>query len=249
MAQPASPLDVRPGVLPLWDIDAALARLPAEQRAKVAWAKAPARAALSRLENEALTDELLEQVAKAFAKPLMAVTSALWEVLATREAWQTELEATFRDDTALMSRFLGGREDAQDTLNWCLEFVRRLVELTSMVNIPLLGNHSQDELSRATERPQFVVLMKAEVALLAALQIARISGDPERVAELIDLAFVALCEVQDSMRQDGLWLNPFVAESPDERAERTLRYARQARNVLSEEDVETLDAARLRSLR
>lgn len=246
MAQPASPLDVRPGVLPLLDIDAALARLPAEQRAKVAWAKAPALDALSRLDNEALTDDLLEDVAKAFAKPLMAVTSALWEVLATREAWQSELEASFRDDTALMSDFLGDREDTQDTLNWCLGFVRRLSELTSMVSIQVLG---KDDLSRTTEQPQFVVLMKAEVALLAALHIARGSGDPERAAELIDLAFIALCQVQDELRKDGLWLSPFVAESPDERAERTLRYARHVRDALSEDDAETLDAARLRSLR
>lgn len=143
-AQPASPLDVRPGVLPLLDIDAALARLPAEQRAKVAWAKAPALDALSRLGSEVLTDDLLD-VAKAFAKPLMAVTSALWEALATREAWQSELEASFRDDIALMSQFFGDREDTQDTLDWCLGFVRQLAELTSMVSTHVLGSEDDAE--------------------------------------------------------------------------------------------------------
>ena len=92
MAQPASPLDVQPGVLPLWDIDAALARLPAEQRAKVAWAKAPALAALDRLEGEPLTDELIAEVAAVIAKRLAAVTSAQWQSIDIREAWQSLAE-------------------------------------------------------------------------------------------------------------------------------------------------------------
>ena len=75
------------------------------------------------------------------------------------------------------------------------------------------------------------------------------SSSASRAAELLEAAFMFLCELQDRLRQDGLWLNPFVGESPDERAERTLRYARQAREALSEDDAETLDAGRLRTLR
>lgn len=248
MAQPASPLDVQPGVLPLWDIDAALARLPAEQRAKVAWAKAPALAALDRLEGEPLTDELLAEVAGVLAKPLAAVTSALWQTLASRDAWQSLAESGHRDDAALMNSFLTS-EDARDTLAWCLGFVRSLVAFTSVASAEVMAQLRGDELTHALAQPQNVALLRAEAALLGARRLAHRDGDPERAAELIDAAFMLLCEVQDSMRHDGLWLSPFVAESPDERAERTLRYARQVRDALSEDDVETLDAARLRSLR
>ncbi|MBI3200840.1 MAG: hypothetical protein HYZ29_04785 [Myxococcales bacterium] len=231
-------------MLPLWDIEAALARLPAELRAKVAWAKAPARAGLSRLESERPTNELLEEVAKVLAKPFIAVASALWKALASRDAWQSELESALRQDTALMNQFLAD-DDTRETLAWCLGFMRSLVGLTSIVNMEVLERLQEEQLASVVEQPQFIVLMKAEAALLGTLQIARNGGDPQRTAELIDLAFMLLCEMQDGLRRDGSWLNPFVGESAEERAERTLRYARQVRDVLSEDDVEVLDAARL----
>ena len=248
VAQTAFPPTVRPSVLPLWDFEAALRRLPAELRATVAWTKAPALAALARLESEPLTDHLLEDVGMALGRPLVAVTSALWKALASRDAWQSELESALRQDTALMNQFLADT-DARETLAWCLGIVRSLVGLTSIVNMDVLERLHEEELASVVQQPQFVLLMKGQAALLGALQVARNHGDPGRAAELLEAAFMFLCELQDRLRQDGLWLNPFVGESPDERAERTLRYARQAREALSEDDAETLDAGRLRTLR
>ena len=147
-----------------------------------------------------------------------------------------------------MNQFLADT-DARETLAWCLGIVRSLVGLTSIVNMDVLERLHEEELASVVQQPQFVLLMKGQAALLGALQVARNHGDPGRAAELLEAAFMFLCELQDRLRQDGLWLNPFVGESPDERAERTLRYARQAREALSEDDAETLDAGRLRTLR
>lgn len=248
MAQPAYLNPLRSPLLPVWDLEGALTRLPAEMRAQVAWTKAPAEAALARLAAEPITDSLLEEVARAITRPVVTVTTALWRTFAGRNAWQSELEATFRQNAVLLRAFVSSGESG-DTLAWCQGFLRSLFSLTTVLDMDSWGSMRDEDLAPAIEHPDFLALMKAQASLLAALELARDKGDADRAAELIDVAFLELCELQDSLRRAGLWVSPFSGETPEERAERTLRYARQTRQSLSEHDVQVLEDARVRALR
>lgn len=248
MAQPALPLNVRPGVLPLWDIDAALERLPAEMRASLQWTAGATRRALARLAIEPLTDALLDDVARSFWKPMNEVTRALRKVLATRDAWQSQIEDALRDDTELMNDFLAS-DNTRDTLAWCLGFFRALFGLMSNIDIQRAQYPDERELAAFLGQPPMSLLMRAEACLLGALRIARDKGDEQRAEELVDVAFLALCSVQDEFQREGLGFKPFADETPAERAERALRYARHVREGLSEADAELMESARMHDLR
>lgn len=248
MAQPALTLNARPGVLPLWDIDAALGRLPVEVRASLNWTSAAARQALDSLATEPLTDDLINDVTRSFWKPFEAVTRASRKLLATRDAWQTRMEHSLREDAELMNGFLTS-DDSRETLAWCLGFFRALFGLISTVDFDRLQQWNEKDIAALSEQPGTLLLMRAEGCLLAALRIARDKRDEERAEELVDVAFLALCEAQDLFRHEGLWLAPFAGETPTERAERTLRYARHVREELSDADAEMMESARMHNLR
>jgi hypothetical protein len=62
LALPATTLPVSFPAIPVLDVETVLARLPAEARARVSWAKKPIENGLARPHSEPLTDELLARV-------------------------------------------------------------------------------------------------------------------------------------------------------------------------------------------
>lgn len=92
-------------------------------------------------------------------------------------------------------------------------------------------------------------LLRAELLLFAAFAGAREQRDPARVAELAYLAFEHACEGVDAFAAQGIRLSDYVVDTPEQRVERTIRSAEALRAVLTQQDLEALQAARLDSLR
>lgn len=237
-----------PGVvLPILDVDAVLAQLPAEVRARISWSKAPVERALARLRAEPLSDDLVTAVAREVTLPLLSLTRQVRELVG-QESWHGAFLTKFRSDADKVCDLLSD-DDACETFSWCVSFLEALVELFAMLTPRMPEDLSEVALAAAAESDALLTIMRAQVALIGASEIARLHGDRARAATLADIAFVELCKVQDLLAREGLLVRPFKGEEASDRVDRTLRYAALARRSLSDEDMSTFEQARLRSLR
>ena len=248
LAVPAIPAGS--GAFAVLDVESLLAHLPAETRARVVWAQAPIKAALQRLRTEPLTDELVQSAARQAWPPVLVLTQAFWESFATnREQWRTTLAADVLRDREALERLVDD-DDARDTIAWIFGVLRSYYDfvLTAVQPDPI-PTVSQEELESVIDDKNFLPLLAGQVALLGAIDAAKANADAERVRDLLDVAFLELNKARAALRRHGLWLTPFPDETQDERGARAIRYAQRVRGVLSEGDIEALEAARLRDLR
>lgn len=247
MAQPAH--NLQPTAVPFLDVEAVFGRLPAEVRAKLAWAKRPFQEALERLRHEPLDDEALEGAAMAIIEPSLSLTSALWQTVANRDGARAALLEDFNRDEAHLRDYLDD-EDAADTLAWLVAFVRSFFGMVFLVFSPeQLAEIDPEVLEKHAADPRLIPFYKSQVALMAAVECSK-HGDPrERAIALLEVAFLEMMAVRDEMRRDGLWLPLFPQETPAERREATLRYALRLREALTDDDWTVLDEARMGDLR
>lgn len=247
MAQPASSLQAN--AVPYLDVEAVLGRLPAEVRAKLAWAKRPFQEALERLRHEPLDDEALERAAMAIIKPSLSVTSAFWQTISNRDGARAVLLEDFNRDEAQLRHYLAD-EDAIDTLNWLVAFGRSFFSILFMVFSPeQLAEIDPEALAKHAADPRLIPFYKSQVALMAAVECSK-HGDPrERAIELLEVAFLEMMTVRDEMRRDGLWLPLFPQETTADRREATLRSALRLREAFTDDDWTVLDEARMGDLR
>jgi hypothetical protein len=85
LALPATALPVSFPAIPVLHVETVLARLPAEARARVAWAKRPIESGLARLRTESLTDDLAAAVTDEMWKPLVSLWRALGEIVGANQ--------------------------------------------------------------------------------------------------------------------------------------------------------------------
>jgi hypothetical protein len=232
------------------DVESILGRLSAEARARVIWAKAPIQEVLLQLEQEPLTDELVASAARRAWNPVWTLSRALWEAFAAnREQWRAALAADLKRDGEVLERIVGD-EDSQETLRWIFGLLRAYYDLVLTVAQPdLILSVPESEIAALADATEFLPLFAGQVALLAAIDAAKVVGKAARARDLLDVAFLELKKAQVSLRRHGLWLMPFPNETQEQRGDRAIRYAERLRKVLSEEDAQVLDAARLQTLR
>ena len=250
MGLPVPSIPAGSGAFAVLDVESTLARLPAETRARVVWARAPINAALLRLRQEPLTDELVRSAAKQAWTPVLAIAKAFWDSFATnREQWRGALAADLQRDREALERFVDD-DDARDTIEWIFGVLRSYYDVVLVVAQPNLILSVPDEaLASIVEDTDFLPLPAGQVALLGAIDAAKANEDAERARDLLDVAFLELNKARVALRRHGLWLTPFPDETQDQRGARALRYAERIRGIFSEEDVQALGAARLRDLR
>lgn len=231
-------------------MESILGRLSAEARARVIWAKVPIQAVLLELQDEPLTDELVASAARRAWWPVWSLSRAFWEAFAAnREQWRAALAADLKRDGEVLERIVAD-EDSQETLRWIFGLLRAYYDLVLTVAQPdLILSVSESEIAGLADDREFLPLFAGQVALLAAIDAAKVTGKADRARDLLDVAFLELKKAQVSLRRHGLWLTPFPSETQEQRGDRAIRYAERLRMVLSEEDVQALDAARLQTLR
>lgn len=229
------------------DLETTLARLPAQARAELEWARKPIQQALARLRTEALTDALIVEVADAIAQPMQSVSKAASLALSmssddSRAALMQEIQ---REEELLVS-FLRD-EDSTDSLRWILGLLRSVYQHTAYLPKQAFANLSDGAWNEAYARPEMKHLLQAYVALMATAEEARAQGSPERAADLIDVAFLELSSFRRLAKVSAL--SPFPFETLDDRRARLLTYSDRLRDSLGEADWGAIEAARMRELR
>lgn len=231
------------------DVDALLERLPAQLRASLAWTKAPIASQLRRLQSEAVTDGLLDEVTRAIAAPLQTLGRAFLEFMAAN---QDVLRAAVMDDIGRDQRRVQSYvddDDAVDTAEWAFGFLRSLFNAT----LPLLELMGPSDVENAVqyglEDSRLADLLYGQIALMGAIEGVKNEAPRERVIELIDVAFLRLMRTRDHFRQVGFWVSPFPEETTEQRTQDALRYAERLREILTEDDWATFGQARFGDLR
>ena len=251
MALPATPLPSFPAI-PVLDVETLLARLPAEARARVAWAKKPIEDGLARLRTEPLTDDLIARVADETVKPLASLGSAFWLIVReNQDEWRSKLMDDFNREEHQLAAFVAD-DDSHDTLRCIVGLLRSLLGQSFSVPpevIPQLAQLDQTALAALESDEDFKPYLRAGVALMAAFETGKAGGDPRRARDLLDVAFLELNKFRAALRKHGVWLTPFPYETSDERHRGLLESADRLRNALSDEDWRVLEQARMHDLR
>ena len=235
-----------PFAIPVLDVDQALARLPAEARGRVAWAKKPIESGLARLCTERLTDDLVAQVADETWKPLASIGRVFRSmVAASPDEWRARLVDDFKLEEERFAAFVE-QEDSRDTLRWILGLLQSFLGLTLSIPAEFVGEIDDGLLDQLGADADFRLYLRGSVALMGANETR--SGDPQRARELLDVAFLELNRFRATIRKHGVFLTPFPSETVEERCRGLLESADRLRDALSDYDWRVLEQARMHDL-
>jgi hypothetical protein len=249
MARSATAPSVSFPTIPVLDVDIALASLPAEARAQVAWAKKPIENGLARLSAEPLTDDLVAQVTDEMWKPFGSLWQAFGKIVGTnQEEWRARFVDDFKREEDQLAAFIE-EDDSRDTLRWILGLLHSLLNLSLSVPAEFIGQVDEETFARASAEEDFKPYIRSLFVLMAAAETRRVGGDPERARDLLDVAFLELSKFRATMRKLGVSLTPFPFESVDERRRGLLESADRLREALTDEDWRLLEQGRLRDFR
>jgi len=235
------------------DLDRVLDRLPASARAQVMWTRPVLRDAFAKLRDEPLSDDLVNAVACTFVKPMAAVGLAVSECLSSNE-----LGAIVQDSMSVMRSDLAGSEGADaetlDTVEWCLEILRGVARTFATLGGSLPSTPpSPEDMDSVADGP-VRGLVVGQMLLMAAASAARGRKESppavshERIGELVDRAFLALTRFVDSLRREGIVIEPFADDTTQLRAARVIRAADGVREALHDVP-DGLGSARFLSMR
>lgn len=241
----------------MFDLERVLDRLPASLRAKVAWTRPTVRHVLARLRTEPLTDELVTSCAGEYIAPVLAISSTLVQHMSP-----VELTAMAQDSASMLRADLAKATDVDpetlDTFDWCVSIVHEIHRTFSalMMDVDLAAISAPPTQAQIAElaTPPLRGLITGQVLLAAAAGLAGDAAsagrgvDGERMAELVDRAFLALTEATDDLRRVGMRIEPFGDDTTAQRGQRILRAALHVRESLGQAP-EHLDSSRLRTLR
>jgi hypothetical protein len=235
--------------IPVLDVERVLARLPAEARARVLWAKKPIEDGLARLRTELLTDDLVAQVTDEIWKPFASLWRALGEIVGTnQDEWRAKFVDDFKLEELQLAAFVE-QEESRDTLRWILGLLQSFLGLALSVPPEFIAQIDEAAFAKASADEDFQPYMRTVVVLMAAAETRRAEGDPQRARDLLDVAFLELSRFRSTMRKHGVSLTPFPSETIEERRRGLLESADRLRRTLSDDDWQVLEQARMHDLR
>jgi hypothetical protein len=249
MARSATAPSVNFPAIPVLDLETALASLPVEARARVAWAKKPIENGLARLRTEPLTDDLVAQVTDEMWKPFGSLWQAFGKIVGTnQDEWRARFVDDFKREEDQLAAFIE-EEDSRDTLRWILGLLHSFLNLSLSVPAEFVSQIDQETFARASAEEDFKPYIRSLFVLMAAAETRRAKGDPQRSRDLLDVAFLELSRFRATMRKLGVSLTPFPLESVEERRRGLLESADRLREALTDEDWRVLEQARMHDLR
>jgi hypothetical protein len=247
---PAFASPVLPEAAFFLDWEALFRRLPAPARANVTWTKPRIEAGLKRLLTEAVSDAVLDAVARDLMEPVRALGRAVLDLPASnRDECRASVMDDLRREEGRLNAFLPD-DDSRDTLAWVLGFLRSFFGLVmTMAETGHFASLDAEQLIEESNGPGLASFVRGQMALMAAVEAVREGVSADRCATLIDSAFLNFMAFRTAIRTQGLWLSPFPNETSGERQGSLLRYAARLREVLTDQDWQTLDNARIGDLR
>lgn len=233
------------GVLALSDFTDLIANLPPTEAAELAWAPRKIRLALDELlGDQPLTEEFVSTQSVQVFEGLHALRPLALHVLTSPSKrdgiWQGH-EETLRKYFRSPAAF----EAAQWAFRATCELAKlgfALREESEAFRDHIANTPSSEVVEFVSSDENAAACLHAEVLLMAILQAAAEDRAHARSEELAELAFLAASSFVKALREDERALDLFPEETQAARGERILRYASAARDVLSDEDAETLNA-------
>jgi hypothetical protein len=237
-------------------LETLLARLPAEERARLTWTAGEIRAELSRFYESEPTRDFIVVASTALLMKLRKVQERV-------ESWMRDGEGVVLDLDALVGAELERlrayvEPDAASAADWVWYGAVRplqawvntlsLDEATATELRAAWQNADETELHGVLDAPEGG-LLRSQCLLLVAFEGAYRQLDVARATELAYLAFDHACEGVDAFAAQGIRLSDYVVDKAEERVKRTIRSAEALRTVLTTQDLEALRAARAGSLR
>lgn len=226
-------------------------RLPAETRARLAWAPTELAGSLSSFLDGAMDEAALAALASDLGRVIASIGPAVLSIAAHPELLRSELEAAWRSESSLLRSSLdpGTADVAEWTVRaWVafgdvsLALMRTVVEEVKRA-LSSVDAALDDSLAQRGSPVRVQALMMAAIAGVR-------RGKPQAlVGDLVLRAFEEMKSLMEQVRAAGLHIDPFKGETLAERAERARRYAGHVRGALTEDDMRAFDEARLRRLR
>lgn len=204
----------------------------------------PINEGLMRLRREPLHDDLFDQVGRTFREPMVAISEELFKSMGENpEVFRAVMTTDADGVTKRLEAFLPS-DESRDTLRWVMGFLQSLMDIVAMTL-------TTTDLSKVAMPPDVERSpgLRVIIALMAANDEARDGGDPGRVDELIDYAFLESVKLRNEVQAAGLVLNPFPREDERQRRARIKSVAAWMRGASTEADDVAMDLARMRNIR
>jgi len=234
------------GILPVADLQRLIDRLPAEDRAHLRWSATDATSALSSFLDGPKDESSLRTLVGALVRQFQAVRPVLGSLESYPELLRSELEEAWRADAATLRASVS--HGAADAVDWTIRAWSSLIDLT----LTMMRNWETQIRAAPLEEPGLDLPgspWRFQALIMAAIEAVRRGQPRGEVDELVLRAFDEILVVMSQLQAAGIRLDPFRGETMAERALRMQRYAEHLRHSLSEDDMRTLDEARVRSLR
>jgi hypothetical protein len=240
----ASPLSVE-------GLQRLIGRLPAETRAQLAGVPAAMADALSAFLDGAMDEPSLARLASELGH-IVTPWPAASEPVAHPALLRSELEAAWRSEASILRAAV--EPATADAAEWTIRSWIACVDLSlSSMHVALnelrrvLGAGDAAALDAGSARRGSP--LRVQALLMAAVEAVRRGSSQAVIADLVLRAFDEMETVLEQLRASGIHVDPFRGETLAERAVRTRRYAAHVRDALTDEDMRSLDEARLRQLR
>lgn len=239
------------GPLSVEGVQRLLDRLPAETRARLAWAPTELTCSVSSFLDGAMDESSLALLVSDLGRVIASIWPAVFSMAEHPELLRSELEAAWRSESVLLRSALdpGTADAAEWTIRSWIAFVDLSLTLmgAAMEEVKrVLGSVAAAVGESVTQHGSPV---RVQALMMAAIAGVRRGRPQTTVADLVLRAFEEMKVLMEQMQVAGLRIDPFKGETLAERAERIRRYARNVRDALTEDDLRAFDEARLRRLR
>lgn len=222
--------------------------LPADVRARLVWSPTETRNALRAFLESDKGNEALNKLVDIIIRQWRAITPAVDALTEHPELFRSQLEATWRADSAALQNHLD--EDAANAADWVMRVFRAFVDwsLAKSVEHPKPAEAELDAgFAAFVQMPGSPTRVQA--LMMAAFEAAKSPLSDDVTSELVFRAFDETALLLRLVQSVGIHLDPFRDETPAERGARARRYAERFRAAMTVADSEVLEASRLRSLR
>lgn len=229
-------------------IERGIAALPAAARAEIAWAVPSVRAALREFLDSSRDRAALTHLTRTVLDALVGL------VHVAPSGWNgpllDHLDADVETEVASIRRHTDGA--TADAVEWAmrtwLDASRALPEFFRRQGVASQRGEI-DETIRAAIAESDVLPIRLEALLVAVMEAANSETHRAAAPALADDAYELAQRLSAAWRQVGVEIDPWRGESRAARGARAVRYLRQLQGVMSDEDIQVIEASRMRDLR
>jgi hypothetical protein len=222
------------GAVSLTGLQQWLDALPAEDRARIAWAPTEFQQALDTFLGSSMSSSDIDALARAYLTLFLPMVQAsLDAAFANFASRQPQLEATARADVELLKERAtrGGADVAEYVIR---ASVALFAALSTLYGAPSVETLDKVRVAAVTQPPGPLVVMRA--LTLAAIEAARRGDSAHKISSIIFHAFDVQRVVIGQLAAAGTVVQPFKGESRAQRLERLERYAQHVRAITTDDD-------------